>query len=79
MFCNSRTRSSQLFRELRSTQPSVEIIHGGLDQPQRSAVFRKFKSKEIDLLVATTVIEVGIDVPNATVMFIACAMFLPNE
>ena len=66
VFCNSRTRSSQLFRELRSTQPSVEIIHGGLDQPQRSAVFRKFKSKEIDLLVATDVAARGLDFNKVT-------------
>ncbi len=42
VFCNSRSRSSQLFRQLKSTQPSVEIIHGGLYQPLRSAVFRMF-------------------------------------
>lgn len=66
VFCNSRTRSSQLFRELRSTQPSVEIIHGGLDQPQRSAVFRKFKNKEIDLLVATDVAARGLDFNKVT-------------
>jgi ATP-dependent RNA helicase DeaD len=66
VFCNSRIRSSQLFRQLRSTQPSVEIIHGGLDQPQRSAVFRKFKSKEIDLLVATDVAARGLDFNKVT-------------
>jgi ATP-dependent RNA helicase DeaD len=66
VFCNSRSRSSQLFRQLKSTQPSVEIIHGGLDQPQRSAVFRKFKSKEIDLLVATDVAARGLDFNKVT-------------
>ncbi|HAA73802.1 TPA: ATP-dependent helicase [Candidatus Latescibacteria bacterium] len=66
VFCNSRSRSSQLFRQIRSTQPSVEIIHGGLDQPQRSAVFRKFKNKEIDLLVATDVAARGLDFNKVT-------------
>jgi len=66
VFCNSRSRSSQLFRELRATMPSVEIIHGGLDQPQRSAVFRKFKNKEIDLLVATDVAARGLDFNKVT-------------
>lgn len=69
VFCNSRTRSSQLFRQLRSSQPSVEIIHGGLDQPQRSAVFRKFKNKEIDLLVATDVAARGLDFARVTHVF----------
>ena len=69
VFCNSRSRSSQLYRTLRSTQPSVEIIHGGLDQPQRSSVFRKFKSKEIDLLVATDVAARGLDFNKVTHVF----------
>jgi ATP-dependent RNA helicase DeaD len=69
VFCNSRSRSSQLYRTLRSTQPSVEIIHGGLDQPQRSSVFRKFKNKEIDLLVATDVAARGLDFNKVTHVF----------
>ncbi len=66
VFCNSRSRSSQLFRQLKGSQSSVEVIHGGLDQPQRSAVFRKFKSKEIDLLVATDVAARGLDFNKVT-------------
>ena len=69
VFCNSRVGSAQLYRHLKSTQPSVEIIHGGLDQPQRSAVFRKFKSKEIDLLVATDVAARGLDFNKVTHVF----------
>ena len=69
VFCNSRSRTSQLFRQLRATLPSVEIIHGGLDQPQRSAVFRKFKNKDIDLLVATDVAARGLDFSKVTHVF----------
>ena len=48
----------------------IEALHGRMDQEQKSEVMAKFVNKELDLLVATTVIEVGVDVPNATVMVI---------
>jgi ATP-dependent DNA helicase RecG len=48
----------------------VALVHGRLPSDQRDATMRKFRDGEIDLLVATTVIEVGIDVANATVMVI---------
>jgi ATP-dependent DNA helicase RecG len=48
----------------------IEALHGRMDQEQKSEVMAKFVNKEIDVLVATTVIEVGVDVPNATVMVI---------
>jgi ATP-dependent DNA helicase RecG len=48
----------------------IEALHGRMDQEQKSEVMAKFVNKEIDILVATTVIEVGVDVPNATVMVI---------
>jgi ATP-dependent DNA helicase RecG len=48
----------------------VGLIHGRLKPAERDAVMRDFKEKRIDILVATTVIEVGIDVPNATLMVI---------
>lgn len=46
------------------------LLHGRLSSEDKDAVMAKFKSREIDILVATTVIEVGIDVPNASVMVI---------
>ena len=46
------------------------LLHGQLPGPENEAVMRGFLDREIDLLVATTVIEVGIDIPNATVMVI---------
>jgi ATP-dependent DNA helicase RecG len=48
----------------------VGLVHGRLPAEERDAVMRRFRAGEIDVLVATTVIEVGIDVPNATVMLI---------
>jgi ATP-dependent DNA helicase RecG len=46
------------------------LLHGQLPGEEKDAVMRAFVAGELDLLVATTVIEVGIDVPNATVMVI---------
>jgi|GEM_PF-7481 len=48
----------------------VGLVHGRLDSAARDRVMRAFKQGEIDVLVATTVIEVGVDVPAATVMAI---------
>jgi ATP-dependent DNA helicase RecG len=49
---------------------AVGLVHGRLAADERDKVMRKFRKNEISILVATTVIEVGIDVPNATVMVI---------
>lgn len=46
------------------------LLHGRLPSDEKDAIMRRFRDGEIDMLVATTVIEVGIDVPNATVMVI---------
>lgn len=48
----------------------VEVLHGRLHPDEKDAIMSAFKTGEIDVLVATTVIEVGVDVPNATVMVI---------
>ncbi|WP_067966952.1 ATP-dependent DNA helicase RecG [Nocardiopsis trehalosi] len=48
----------------------VEALHGRLAPDDKDAVMRRFAAGDIDVLVATTVIEVGVDVPNATVMAI---------
>jgi ATP-dependent DNA helicase RecG len=48
----------------------VGLIHGRLAGEERDEIMERFKNGEIDVLVATTVIEVGIDVPNASVMVI---------
>lgn len=48
----------------------VGLIHGRLKPAEKQAVMASFKDHELDLLVATTVIEVGVDVPNATLIII---------
>jgi len=64
--------ASTLHGELAAALPSVRIglIHGRMKGAEKDVVMRSFKDGEIDLLVATTVIEVGVDVPNATLMIV---------
>jgi ATP-dependent DNA helicase RecG len=60
-----RTLSQDYFKGRR-----VGLMHGQLPTEDRQAVMEDFRDHRIDILVSTTVIEVGIDVPNANVMFI---------
>jgi ATP-dependent DNA helicase RecG len=53
------------FREFR-----VAVVHGQLKPLERETVMASFKSAEVDVLVATSLVEVGIDVPNASVMLV---------
>ncbi len=48
----------------------VALVHGRMKTADKQATMRRFKQGEVDLLVATTVIEVGVDVPNASLMII---------
>ncbi|WP_454849408.1 ATP-dependent DNA helicase RecG [Rhizobium binxianense] len=50
--------------------PGIGLIHGRMGGPEKDAVMMAFKNGEIRLLVATTVVEVGVDVPDATIMVI---------
>jgi ATP-dependent DNA helicase RecG len=56
---------ARVFPDLR-----LELLHGRMPAKQKDAVMRRFRDGETDILVSTAVIEVGIDVPNATVMLI---------
>ena len=49
---------------------SIALVHGRLKNSQKELVMQAFKAGEVNLLVATTVIEVGVDVPNANLMVI---------
>ncbi len=59
-------------KHLRNALPeySIDLIHGRMKQVEKDAVMERFKNRETVLLVATTVIEVGVDAPHATVMVI---------
>jgi ATP-dependent DNA helicase RecG len=60
-----RELSGKIFADLK-----VGLLHGRLDAETKEQVMRMFQRGELQILVATTVIEVGVDVPNATVMVI---------
>ncbi|NVO00725.1 MAG: ATP-dependent DNA helicase RecG [Geobacteraceae bacterium] len=65
--------AAQMAEELQTSafpDLKVGLLHGRLKPEEKEAVMASFKANEIQILVATTVIEVGIDVPNATVMVI---------
>lgn len=59
-------------RQLREALPDLRIglVHGRMKAPEKEAVMSEFKSGALDVLVATTVIEVGVDVPNASLIVI---------
>jgi ATP-dependent DNA helicase RecG len=65
--------ATQMAEELQSgafPEFKVGLLHGRLKPEEKEAVMASFKANKVNILVATTVIEVGIDVPNATVMVI---------
>ena len=61
-----------LFEEVKSRFPDLKcgLLHGRMSQQEKDSVMERFYSGELQILVSTVVIEVGIDVPNATVMLI---------
>jgi len=60
--------SKEVFPDLK-----LGLIHGRLSAEEKDGVMHKFRSGELDILVSTPVVEVGIDVPNATVMLVESA------
>jgi ATP-dependent DNA helicase RecG len=62
----------ETFETIKSTFPdlAVGLVHGRMKPAEKAQVMADFKARRIQLLVATTVIEVGVDVPNATLMVI---------
>lgn len=68
---NSRS-VDDVVNELRAFDPSVVVegIHGQMDEEERDAILKRFAAGEVHILVATTVIEVGVNVPEANIMAI---------
>ena len=66
------TSVTELWEELKGRFPDVRfgLLHGRMKDREKTAVMAAFKGGEYDCLVSTTVIEVGVDVPNATIMVI---------
>lgn len=67
--CQAATESFATLVEL-LPKARVGLVHGRLKVPEKEAAMQAFKSHQLDILVATTVIEVGVDVPNASLMVI---------
>ena len=65
--------AEDVFRDLQQGELRgfrVGLVHGQMDRQERTRTMDAFRERELDVLVATTVIEVGVDVPNATTMVI---------
>ncbi|WP_291424087.1 ATP-dependent DNA helicase RecG [Deinococcus sp.] len=64
--------ATQLAEDLKTILPEarIDLLHGKMAAAEKDDVMERFRTREFDILVSTTVIEVGVDVPNATVMVI---------
>ncbi len=65
--------ATESFEKLSSTyfkNKSIALLHGRMGSEEKDAIMKKFSNGEIDVLVSTTVIEVGVDIPNATIILI---------
>ena len=67
--CKAATNTYDEIRK-KLKEINVSLIHGRMKMQEKEKIMNNFRSKKIDLLVSTTIIEVGLDVPNATVIVI---------
>ena len=64
------TKEARLLKQSTFADYAVELLHGRMSSIEKQQVMERFRANETQVLVATTVIEVGVDVPNATVMIV---------
>lgn len=69
MFCRTKRETQEIADQLTDLAYDVEALHGDLSQAQRDAAMRRFKAKDMQLLIATDVAARGIDVNNLTHVF----------
>src|SRR3546814_13223987 len=72
LFRSVAQAAQSTFELLSKALPELRVgfVHGRMKASDKQAAMRAFKAGELDLLVATTVIEVGVDVPNASLMLV---------
>jgi len=80
MDLKSAVELTKIYKEEIFPNYKVECLHGKMKPKEKDEIMERFKNGEIDILVSTTVIEVGVNVPNANIMFIENAeRFGKNE